>query len=105
MPRVFSSSDIELFKMSTTEIINKPIALKLRVLHITRLAIASIVRFFCRLYYGNEGEKIPPITDEILKLPAIEVAKKIRNKEVCITFLIIAFFTLLLQTNTFRKNW
>lgn len=69
--------------MSTTEQKGKTMPLTVKVLHFTRLVIASIVRFFCRLYYGTEGEKIPPITDDILKMPAIEVAKKIRNKEVC----------------------
>lgn len=69
--------------MSTTEI-KKTLPLKVKVLQVARIVIASIVRFFCRLYYGTEGEKIPPITDDILKMPAIEVAKKIRNKEVCI---------------------
>lgn len=68
--------------MSTTEITNKQLPLKLRVLHRVRLAIAVIVRFFFNLYYGNEGEKIPPITDHILKEPAVDVAKKIRNKEI-----------------------
>lgn len=68
--------------MSTTEIRNTPIGLKLQVLHVVRLAIASIARFFFSLYYGNEGVKIPAITDNILKQPAIEVARKIRNKEV-----------------------
>ncbi|XP_068617677.1 fatty-acid amide hydrolase 2-A-like [Battus philenor] len=61
---------------------SKPVALKYRVLHVVRLAIASITRFFFSLYYGTEGEKLPPITDEILKLPAVEVAKKIRKKEI-----------------------
>lgn len=68
--------------MSQTEIINKPVEFRIRVINFTRLVVASIVRFLCRLYYGNDGEKIPPITDDILKLPAMEVAKKIRNKEV-----------------------
>lgn len=66
----------------SSEITNKPIGLKLRVLHIVRLAIASIARLFFTLYYGTEGEKLPLISDEILKLPAVEVAKKIRKKEV-----------------------
>jgi hypothetical protein len=65
-----------------TEIKNTPIGLKLKVLHIIRLVIAAAVRFFCSLYYGTEGVKIPTITDDILKQPAIAVAKKIRNKEV-----------------------
>lgn len=68
--------------VDTIETINKPISLKLRVLHVLRFVSAAIARFFFRLYYGSEGEKIPPITDSILKEPAIEVARKIRNKEV-----------------------
>lgn len=66
----------------SSEITNKPIGLKLRVLHFVRLAIAAVARFFFTLYYGTEGEKLPPITDDILKLPAVDVAKKIRRKEV-----------------------
>lgn len=69
--------------MNTTEIKNKTIPFKVKVLQMARLVIACLVRFFCRMYYGTEGEKIPPITEDILKMPAIEVAKKIRNKEVC----------------------
>ncbi|XP_013148265.1 PREDICTED: fatty-acid amide hydrolase 2-B [Papilio polytes] len=66
----------------SSEITNKPIGLKLRVLHFVRLAIAAVARFFFTLYYGTEGEKLPPITDDILKLPAVDVAKKIRRKEI-----------------------
>ncbi|KAL0821758.1 hypothetical protein ABMA28_005180 [Loxostege sticticalis] len=53
-----------------------------QVVHVLRFAIASVARFFFSLYYGNEGAKIPAITDDILKKPAVEVAKKIRNKEI-----------------------
>lgn len=70
----------------SSEITNKPIGLKLRVLHIVRLAIAAIARIFFNLYYGTEGEKLPLISDEILKLPAVEVAMKIRKKEVWMIF-------------------
>ncbi|KAG6443341.1 fatty-acid amide hydrolase 2-B [Manduca sexta] len=68
--------------MNATEITYRPISLKLKVMHVVRLTVAAIARLFFRLYYGNEGEKVPPITDDILKEPAIEVAKKIRNKEI-----------------------
>ncbi|XP_075980348.1 fatty-acid amide hydrolase 2-A-like [Anticarsia gemmatalis] len=68
--------------MCTAEITNKPVPLKLRVLHVVRIVLAKVVKFFLSLYYGVEGEKIPPIHDDILKEPAIEVAKKIRNKEI-----------------------
>lgn len=68
--------------MSTEDITNKPLGLKLRVVHVLRLVLASIARFILSLYYGVEGEKIPVIHDEILKQPAVEVAKKIRSKEV-----------------------
>ncbi|CAH2043661.1 unnamed protein product, partial [Iphiclides podalirius] len=47
-----------------------------------RLAVAAIARLFFTLYYGTEGEKLPPITDKILTLSAIEVARKIRKKEI-----------------------
>ncbi|XP_026725934.1 fatty-acid amide hydrolase 2-B [Trichoplusia ni] len=68
--------------MCTTAIRNKPLGLKLRVTHVLRLVLAKVARFFFSLYYGTEGEKIPPIHDDILKQPAVEVAKKIRNKEI-----------------------
>uniref|UniRef100_A0A2A4J577 Amidase domain-containing protein n=1 Tax=Heliothis virescens TaxID=7102 RepID=A0A2A4J577_HELVI len=62
--------------------IERPLGLKLRVVHVVRLIFASIGRFIFSLYYGVEGERIPPIYDDILKEPAIVVAKKIRNKEI-----------------------
>ncbi|XP_072945229.1 fatty-acid amide hydrolase 2-B-like [Epargyreus clarus] len=65
----------------TTEIMSSSIPLKLRVLHVLRLILGKIARFFFSFYYGSGGEKIPPITDDILKQPAIEVARRIRNKE------------------------
>lgn len=60
----------------------KPLPLALRVVHVLRLILAIVGKFVLSLYYGTEGEKIPPIYDDILKQPAIVVAKKIRNKEV-----------------------
>lgn len=68
--------------MSKVETKSKPLSLKLKVLHVIRSIAATIVRFFFSLYYGVEGEKIPPIRDDILKQPAVVVARKIRNKEV-----------------------
>lgn len=68
--------------MSIKQILCSPVGLRLKVLHVVRIVIAAIGRIFFSLYYGNEGQKIPPITDEILKEPTIEVAKKIRNKEI-----------------------
>lgn len=68
--------------MCTTEIADRRIGLKLKVVNFIRLFIARVAHFFFSLYYGNEGEKIPPITDDILKQPAIEVARRIRNKEI-----------------------
>ncbi|CAG4956092.1 unnamed protein product [Parnassius apollo] len=65
-----------------SKITNKPIGIKLRVLHRVRLIIATIARFFFSLYYGTEGKKLPPIQDDILKLPAVEVARKIRQMEI-----------------------
>lgn len=73
--------------MSTTETQNSPVALKLRVLHVIRSAIAAIARLFFSLYYGSDGVRLPPITDDILKQPAVEVARKIRNKEVNAPFI------------------
>ncbi|XP_059052757.1 fatty-acid amide hydrolase 2-like [Achroia grisella] len=68
--------------MGITEILKAPIDLKLKVLHVVRIVIAAIGRLFYSLYYGNEGQKIPTITDEILKESTIEVARKIRQKEI-----------------------
>ncbi|XP_049871980.1 fatty-acid amide hydrolase 2-A-like [Pectinophora gossypiella] len=68
--------------MSIVQTTERPIPLKLRILSAVRLAISTVARFFFTLYYGKEGQKIPPITDDILKQPAIEVARKIRNKEI-----------------------
>lgn len=73
--------------MSTIETTERPIPLRLKVMHYVRLAISVVARFFFGLYYGKEGQKIPLIIDDILKQPAIEVAKKIRNKEVCTNYL------------------
>lgn len=70
--------------MSTIETTERPIPLRLKVIHYVRLGLSIVARFFFGLYYGKEGQKIPPIIDDILKQPAVEVAKKIRNKEVCI---------------------
>ncbi|XP_026321345.1 fatty-acid amide hydrolase 2-A [Hyposmocoma kahamanoa] len=68
--------------MSTIERTEKPIPLRLKVMHYVRLAISIVARFFFGLYYGKEGQKIPPIVDDILKQPAVDVARKIRNKEI-----------------------
>ncbi|CAH0400888.1 unnamed protein product [Chilo suppressalis] len=68
--------------MSTTEAKQSPMKLKLRVLHVIRLVISTVARFFFSLYYGTEGVKISEITDDILKQPAVEVARRIRNKEI-----------------------
>lgn len=51
-------------------------------MHFIRLYVAKIARFFFSLYYYNDNKKIPPITSDILKEPAVEVARKIRHKEV-----------------------
>ncbi|CAH0694602.1 unnamed protein product [Spodoptera exigua] len=67
--------------MCNAEVV-KPLPLSLRVVHVLRLILASIGKFVLSLYYGTEGEKIPPIYDDILKEPAVVVAKKIRNKEI-----------------------
>ncbi|XP_041982395.1 fatty-acid amide hydrolase 2-B-like [Aricia agestis] len=65
-----------------TEITQSPISFKLKVVHVLRLVVAAVGRFFFSIYYGNPTEKLPPITDDILKQPAVEVARKIRTKEI-----------------------
>lgn len=70
-------------KMNVNENVpNKPVALRLRIMHVSRMIIASFMRILFTLYYGTEGKKIPPIKEEILKVPALEIARRIRNKEV-----------------------
>ncbi|CAG4951955.1 unnamed protein product [Colias eurytheme] len=62
--------------------LDKQTPMKLKVLHVLRRFIARIARIFFSLYYYNDSKKIPPIKSDILKEPAIEVARKIRNKEI-----------------------
>ncbi|CAH2092921.1 unnamed protein product [Euphydryas editha] len=68
--------------MSETEIKNKPIPFKIRLLSTLRSILDFITSIFFKLYYGTEGNKVPPITDDILKQPAVEVARKIRNRQI-----------------------
>ncbi|XP_050347395.1 fatty-acid amide hydrolase 2-like [Nymphalis io] len=68
--------------MSVTEIKSKPIRLKLRLLSALRAILDLVTRFFFKLYYGTKGKKLPPIKDDILKQPAVDVARKIRTKQI-----------------------
>ncbi|XP_073961529.1 fatty-acid amide hydrolase 2-B [Choristoneura fumiferana] len=68
--------------MATSDITMKPLGMRVKVLQVFRFVFASIFKIFCTLYYGKSGENFPPITADILKLPAVEVANKIRNKEI-----------------------
>lgn len=74
--------------MATSDITMKPLGMRIKVMHVVRFVLASIVRIFCTLYYGKTGKKFPPITADILKLPAVEVANKIRSKEVGIVIFV-----------------
>ncbi|CAH4030026.1 fatty-acid amide hydrolase 2-B-like [Pieris brassicae] len=62
--------------------LDKQTPLKLKVIHFLRLIIAKVARIFFSLYYYNDSKKLPPITSDILKEPAVEVARKIRYKEI-----------------------
>lgn len=71
--------------MSTTQVEEIPegkIGLYVFVLHYVRLFIAPIAKILFGLYYGTKGEKIPPITEGILKESATEIARKIKVQEV-----------------------
>lgn len=61
------------------------IGVRVTIFHYVRLLIAPVAKFLFGLYYGTEGEKIPPITESLLKQSATEIAKKIRTKEVSAT--------------------
>lgn len=64
------------------EIVSRPIPFTLRVLSTLRMLVDVITSVFFKLYYGTNTKKLPPIKDDILKQPAVEVARRIRNKEV-----------------------
>ncbi|CAH0725761.1 unnamed protein product, partial [Brenthis ino] len=68
--------------MDTTEIKDRPIPFKIHVLSAIRTFLDVITSIFFMLIYGNKGKTIPPIKDDILKQPAIEVARKIRTKQI-----------------------
>lgn len=69
--------------MSTTvEIPDGPIGLHVKVLHYVRLVAALVARVLFNLFYGKSGEKLPPITEPILREPAVEIARRIRMQEV-----------------------
>lgn len=80
-------------KMSVTEIKSGPIPFKIRLLSTLRSILDFIGTIFFKLYYGTDGKKVPPITDDILRQPAVEVARKIRNKQVCDSLIYIKFYT------------
>ncbi|XP_032518667.2 fatty-acid amide hydrolase 2-B [Danaus plexippus] len=64
------------------EIVSRPIPFTLRVLSTLRMLVDVITSVFFKLYYGTNTKKLPPIKDDILKQPAVEVARRIRNKEI-----------------------
>lgn len=58
----------------------------LRILGIIlRIAGFLFVRPVLRLIYRKETGKIPKITNDLLKIPAVDLAEKIRNKEVSLS--------------------
>lgn len=66
----------------STEMKPKPFSVKIRLLSALRSILDAVTCFLFRLYYGTTGKKLPLIENEILKQPAIEVARKIRTREV-----------------------
>ncbi|XP_045451675.1 fatty-acid amide hydrolase 2-like [Melitaea cinxia] len=65
--------------MNTSKI---KIPFKLRFMSALRVMLDSFTIVFFKLRYWRRGKKMPPITDDILRQPAVEVARKIRNKEI-----------------------
>ncbi|XP_034834364.1 fatty-acid amide hydrolase 2-B-like [Maniola hyperantus] len=60
----------------------RPFSLKMRILSALRRILDALTCVLFKLYYGTRGRKLPRIKDDILKQPAIEVARKIRTREV-----------------------
>ncbi|CAH2229052.1 jg17294 [Pararge aegeria aegeria] len=60
----------------------KPFSFKTRFLSFVRGILDALTGVLFKLYYGTKVRVSPPIKEDILKQPAIEVARKIRNKEV-----------------------
>ncbi|CAG4951952.1 unnamed protein product [Colias eurytheme] len=56
--------------------------IKYKILNWLRVIIAGVARFIFSIFSYCRKKKIPPIHYDILKQPAIEVARKIRNKEI-----------------------
>ena len=69
--------------MDATEVQYRPIPFSVHVWSALRTLIDVITAIFFKLYYGTQGNRIPPIKDDILKQPAVEVARRIRAKQVC----------------------
>lgn len=83
--------------MNATEVKFRPIPFSVHVFSALRTLIDVITSIFFKLYYGSQGNRIPPIKDDILKQPAIEVARRIRAKQVCLH--VILFLKVLLKSH------
>lgn len=68
--------------MDATEVQYRPVPFSVHVWSALRTLIDVITAIFFKLYYGTKGNRIPPIKDDILKQPAVEVAKRIRAKQI-----------------------
>lgn len=55
---------------------------------ILRIVGFFIVRPVLSLIYKKETGKVPKITNDLLKVPAVDLAEKIRNKEVGINWFV-----------------
>ncbi|XP_037972886.2 fatty-acid amide hydrolase 2-B [Plutella xylostella] len=87
--------------MSTTvEIPDGPIGLHVKVLHYVRLVAALVARVLFNLFYGKSGEKLPPITEPILREPAVEIARRIRTQEVSSVEVLEAFIRRIKDVNS-----
>ncbi|CAH2229051.1 jg17293 [Pararge aegeria aegeria] len=60
----------------------RPFSLKVRILSALRFILDALTCVLFKLYYGTKGRKLPLIHDDILKQPAVEVARKIRAREI-----------------------
>lgn len=87
--QVFETQVFKTAKMNTPMI---KIPFKLRFVSALRVMIDSFTIIFFKLRYWRRGKKMPPITHDILRQPAVEVARKIRNKEVS-QLIILSIYT------------
>uniref|UniRef100_A0A336LYA9 CSON005017 protein n=1 Tax=Culicoides sonorensis TaxID=179676 RepID=A0A336LYA9_CULSO len=73
--------------------------LTLRILGVILRILGLIVRPILRLLYRKQTGKIPKITNDLLKIPAVDLAEKIRNKEVKSEYVVRLYIERLREVN------